>query len=52
MGPGGSGGDALYTIPAEEEFVMVISGRLLIVVAGLIGRSRPPASIGVPYVKE
>src|ERR671914_475359 len=25
---------------------------VLIVVAGLIGRSRPPASIGVPYVKE
>ena len=24
----------------------------LIVVAGLIGRSRPPAAIGVPYVKE
>jgi transcriptional regulator with XRE-family HTH domain len=34
MGPGGSGGEALYTIPAEEEFVMVISGRLLMVVAG------------------
>jgi simple sugar transport system permease protein len=25
---------------------------VLVVVAGLIGRSRPPASIGVPYVKE
>ena len=25
---------------------------VLIVVAGLIGRSRPPAAIGVPYVKE
>jgi ABC-type uncharacterized transport system permease subunit len=25
---------------------------VLIVLAGLIGRSRPPASIGVPYVKE
>jgi simple sugar transport system permease protein len=24
----------------------------LIVVAGVIGRSRPPASIGIPYVKE
>ena len=34
MGPGGSGGDELYTIPAEEEFVMVISGQLLMTVAG------------------
>jgi ABC-type uncharacterized transport system permease subunit len=25
---------------------------VLIVVAGLIGRSRPPAAIGIPYVKE
>jgi simple sugar transport system permease protein len=25
---------------------------VLVVVAGLIGRSRPPASIGLPYVKE
>ncbi len=25
---------------------------VLVVVAGLIGRSRPPASIGIPYVKE
>jgi ABC-type uncharacterized transport system permease subunit len=25
---------------------------VLIVLAGLIGRSRPPAAIGVPYVKE
>ena len=24
----------------------------IIVVAGVIGRSRPPAAIGVPYVKE
>jgi general nucleoside transport system permease protein len=24
----------------------------LIAVAGIIGRSRPPASIGIPYVKE
>ena len=24
----------------------------LVVVAGVIGRSRPPASIGIPYVKE
>jgi len=24
----------------------------LVVVAGVIGRSRPPAAIGVPYVKE
>jgi general nucleoside transport system permease protein len=24
----------------------------LIAVAGIVGRSRPPASIGIPYVKE
>ena len=24
----------------------------LIVVAGIVGRSRPPASLGIPYVKE
>ena len=34
MGPGGTGGDELYAIPAEEEFVMVISGQLLMKVAG------------------
>ncbi|TDQ80453.1 XRE family transcriptional regulator [Dongia mobilis] len=34
MGPGGSGGDELYAIPAEEEFVMVIEGRLVMTVAG------------------
>ncbi|MBL8710019.1 MAG: helix-turn-helix transcriptional regulator, partial [Rhodospirillaceae bacterium] len=34
MGPGGSGGDELYAIPAEEEFVLVIAGRLQMVVAG------------------
>jgi ABC-type uncharacterized transport system permease subunit len=25
---------------------------VLVVVAGLIGRSRPPAALGIPYVKE
>jgi transcriptional regulator with XRE-family HTH domain len=34
MGPGGSGGEELYAIPAEEEFVMVIEGSLLMTVAG------------------
>lgn len=34
MAPLGSGGDELYTIPAEEEFVMVISGQLHMTVAG------------------
>ena len=44
-------------LPAFSESLAVLFQALpyvlvLIVVAGLIGRSRPPASIGVPYVKE
>lgn len=34
MGPLGSGGDELYTIPAEEEFVFVLAGELVMTVAG------------------
>jgi general nucleoside transport system permease protein len=44
-------------LPAFSESLAVLFQALpyvlvLIVVAGLIGRSRPPGSIGVPYVKE
>jgi general nucleoside transport system permease protein len=44
-------------LPAFSESLAVLFQALpyvlvLIVLAGLIGRSRPPASIGVPYVKE
>jgi ABC-type uncharacterized transport system permease subunit len=44
-------------LPAFSESLAVLFQALpyvlvLIVVAGVIGRSRPPASIGVPYVKE
>jgi general nucleoside transport system permease protein len=44
-------------LPAFSESLAVLFHALpyvlvLIVVAGLIGRSRPPAAIGVPYVKE
>jgi simple sugar transport system permease protein len=44
-------------LPAFSESLAVLFQALpyvlvLVVVAGLIGRSRPPASIGVPYVKE
>ena len=44
-------------LPAFSESLAVLFQALpyvlvLIVVAGLIGRSRPPASIGIPYVKE
>jgi simple sugar transport system permease protein len=44
-------------LPAFSESLAVLFQALpyvlvLIVVAGLIGRSRPPASVGVPYVKE
>lgn len=44
-------------LPAFSESLAVLFQALpyvlvLIVVAGLIGRARPPASIGVPYVKE
>jgi general nucleoside transport system permease protein len=44
-------------LPAFSESLAILFQALpyvlvLIVVAGLIGRSRPPASIGVPYVKE
>jgi ABC-type uncharacterized transport system permease subunit len=44
-------------LPAFSESTAVLFQALpyvltLIVVAGLIGRTRPPAAIGVPYVKE
>jgi general nucleoside transport system permease protein len=44
-------------LPAFSESLAILFQALpyvlvLIVVAGLIGRSRPPASIGIPYVKE
>lgn len=44
-------------LPAFSESLAVLFQALpyvlvLVVVAGLIGRSRPPASIGLPYVKE
>ena len=39
--------DSLAVLFQALPYVLV-----LIVVAGLIGRSRPPASIGIPYVKE
>jgi hypothetical protein len=44
-------------LPAFSESTAVLFQALpyvltLIVVAGVIGRSRPPAAIGVPYVKE
>ena len=44
-------------LPAFSESLAVLFQALpyvvvLIVIAGLIGRSRPPAAIGVPYVKE
>ena len=39
--------DSLAVLFQALPYVLV-----LVVVAGLIGRSRPPASIGVPYVKE
>jgi general nucleoside transport system permease protein len=44
-------------LPAFSESLAVLFQALpyvmvLIVVAGLIGRSRPPASVGIPYVKE
>ena len=44
-------------LPAFSESLAVLFQALpyvlvLVVVAGLIGRSRPPASIGIPYVKE
>ena len=44
-------------LPAFSESLAVLFQALpyvlvLIVLAGLIGRSRPPASIGIPYVKE
>jgi ABC-type uncharacterized transport system permease subunit len=44
-------------LPAFSESLAVLFQALpyvlvLIVVAGLIGRSRPPAAVGVPYVKE
>jgi simple sugar transport system permease protein len=44
-------------LPAFSESTAVLFEALpyvltLIVVAGVIGRSRPPAAIGVPYVKE
>ena len=44
-------------LPAFSESLAVLFQALpyvlvLIVVAGLIGRSRPPAAIGIPYVKE
>jgi general nucleoside transport system permease protein len=44
-------------LPAFSESLAVLFQALpyvltLVVVAGVIGRSRPPAAIGVPYVKE
>jgi general nucleoside transport system permease protein len=44
-------------LPAFSESTAVLFQALpyvltLIVVAGLIGRTRPPAAVGVPYVKE
>jgi general nucleoside transport system permease protein len=44
-------------LPEFSESVAVLAQALpyvltLVVVAGVIGRSRPPASIGIPYVKE
>jgi simple sugar transport system permease protein len=44
-------------LPAFSESLAVLFQALpyvlvLIVVAGLIGRSRAPAAIGLPYVKE
>jgi general nucleoside transport system permease protein len=44
-------------LPAFSESLAVLFQALpyvlvLIVVAGLVGRSRPPASVGIPYVKE
>jgi general nucleoside transport system permease protein len=44
-------------LPAFSESLAVLFQALpyvlvLVVVAGLIGRSRPPAAVGVPYVKE
>jgi general nucleoside transport system permease protein len=44
-------------LPAFSESLAVLFQALpyvlvLIVVAGLIGRSRPPAAVGIPYVKE
>jgi general nucleoside transport system permease protein len=44
-------------LPAFSESLAILFQALpyvlvLVVVAGLIGRSRPPASIGLPYVKE
>jgi simple sugar transport system permease protein len=44
-------------LPAFSESTAVLFQALpyvltLVAVAGVIGRSRPPAAIGVPYVKE
>jgi general nucleoside transport system permease protein len=44
-------------LPAFSESLAVLFQALpyvlvLVVVAGLIGRSRPPAALGIPYVKE
>jgi general nucleoside transport system permease protein len=44
-------------LPAFSESLAVLFQALpyvlvLVVVAGLIGRSRPPAAVGIPYVKE
>lgn len=34
MAPGGTGGDALYSLASEEEFIFVISGRLIVTIEG------------------
>lgn len=48
-----SGGLAIVQVPIPSEFLLMAPYLVtIVVVAGLVGRPRPPAADGVPYVKE
>lgn len=48
-----AGGLAIVRVPIPSEFLLMAPYVVtIVVVAGLVGRPRPPAADGVPYVKE
>lgn len=48
-----AGGLAIVRVPIPSDFLLMAPYLVtIVVVAGLVGRPRPPAADGVPYVKE